>query len=163
MSSEQARRELEQTGPNAMPDTSAHPLRTAVGKFWAPVPWMLEAAVALELMLGKFLEAAIIAVLLPYAAESFALRVRGRATGWVAGCTKMGGLIAQALSIAALVPPLTIAAGAILAPVGLSLVMTAVFGAETRGRDLRELDRAAIGAASNSRPGRLAQEIEPGG
>ena len=29
MSSEQARRELEQTGPNAMPDTSAHPLRTA--------------------------------------------------------------------------------------------------------------------------------------
>jgi putative MFS transporter len=105
---------------------------------------------------------AIIAVLLPYAAESFALRVRGRATGWVAGCTKMGGLIAQALSIAALVPPLTIAAGAILAPVGLSLVMTAVFGAETRGRDLRELDRAAIGAASNSRPGRLAQEIEPG-
>jgi len=64
LSSEQARRELEKTGPNAMPDTSAHPLRMAAEKFWAPVPWMLEAAVVLELALGKFLEGAIIAALL---------------------------------------------------------------------------------------------------
>ena len=40
----------------------------------------------------------IIAILLPYAAESFPLRVRGRATGWVAACTKAGGVFAQALS-----------------------------------------------------------------
>jgi hypothetical protein len=32
----------------------------------------------------------IIAILLPYTAESFPLRVRGRATGWVAACTKGG-------------------------------------------------------------------------
>src|SRR5665213_3583103 len=64
LSSEQARRELEKTGPNAMPDTSAHPLWMAAEKFWAPVPWMLEAAVVLELALGKFLEGAIIASLL---------------------------------------------------------------------------------------------------
>ena len=83
MSSEQARRELEQTGPNAMPDTSAHPLRTAVGKFWAPVPWMLEAAVALELMLGKFLEAAIIAVLLIFNA-AVGLIQEGRAQATLA-------------------------------------------------------------------------------
>jgi H+-transporting ATPase len=49
-----------------MPDTTAHPLRVAVEKFWAPVPWMLEAAILLELALGKYVEAAIIAFLLVF-------------------------------------------------------------------------------------------------
>ena len=61
LTSEEARRRLEKFGPNAMPDTSAHPLRMALEKFWAPVPWMLEAAIVLELVLGKYVEAAIIA------------------------------------------------------------------------------------------------------
>jgi H+-transporting ATPase len=47
-----------------MPDTSMHPLRMAIEKFWAPVPWMLEAAIILEVVLGKYVEAAIIAALL---------------------------------------------------------------------------------------------------
>src|SRR6202453_2506926 len=55
---------LKKCGPNAMPYTSVHPLRMAVEKFWAPVPWMLEAAIILELVLGKYVEAAIIAALL---------------------------------------------------------------------------------------------------
>ncbi len=45
-----------------MPDTSVHPLAMALEKFWAPVPWMLEAAIVLELVLGKYVEAAIIAL-----------------------------------------------------------------------------------------------------
>jgi H+-transporting ATPase len=49
-----------------MPDTSMHPLRMALEKFWAPVPWMLEAAIVLELALGKYVEAAIIAGLLVF-------------------------------------------------------------------------------------------------
>jgi H+-transporting ATPase len=49
-----------------MPDTSMHPLRMAIEKFWAPVPWMLEAAIMLELVLGKYVEAAIIAGLLVF-------------------------------------------------------------------------------------------------
>ena len=53
-------------GPNAMPDTSLHPLRMALEKFWAPVPWMLEAAIVLELVLGKYVEAGIIAGLLVF-------------------------------------------------------------------------------------------------
>jgi hypothetical protein len=28
-----------------MPDTSAHPLRDVLVKFWAPVPWLLEFAI----------------------------------------------------------------------------------------------------------------------
>jgi H+-transporting ATPase len=49
-----------------MPDTAAHPLRRAIVKFWAPVPWMLEAAIILEAVLDKYVEAAIIAGLLVF-------------------------------------------------------------------------------------------------
>jgi H+-transporting ATPase len=61
LTSDQARRELRKTGPNTMPDSSAQPLRMAVEKFWAPVPGMPETAIVLELVLGKFVEAGIIA------------------------------------------------------------------------------------------------------
>lgn len=64
LSSDEARRRLDQTGPNLVADAAQHPLRRALGKLWAPVPWMLEAAILLELGLGKYLEAAIIAGLL---------------------------------------------------------------------------------------------------
>jgi H+-transporting ATPase len=49
-----------------MPDTSVHPLRNALAKFWAPVPWLLEASIVLELVLHKYAEAAIIAGLLVF-------------------------------------------------------------------------------------------------
>ena len=64
LTSIEARHRLDKFGANAMPDTSMHPLRMAIEKFWAPVPWMLEAAIILELVLGKYVEAAIIAALL---------------------------------------------------------------------------------------------------
>src|SRR5665213_1916520 len=64
LTSEEAGHRLATGGPNAMPDTALHPLRRALGKFWAPVPWMLEAATVLELALGKYVEGAIIASLL---------------------------------------------------------------------------------------------------
>jgi putative MFS transporter len=37
----------------------------------------------------------VISMLLPYTAENYPLRIRGRAPGWVAGCSKLGGLLAQ--------------------------------------------------------------------
>jgi H+-transporting ATPase len=64
LTSDEAKIRLEKDGPNAMPDTSAHPLRNALKKFWAPVPWLLEAAILLEVWLHKDLEAAVIAILL---------------------------------------------------------------------------------------------------
>lgn len=82
----------------------------------------------------------ILAILLPYAAESFPLRVRGRATGWVAACTKGGGVAAQALSITALAPAMGAAAAMIIAPTLAALGLVAWFGRETRGGDLRSLD-----------------------
>ncbi|MGN6277738.1 MAG: MFS transporter [Sphingomonas sp.] len=87
----------------------------------------------------------IIATLLPYAAESFPLAVRARATGWVAACSKAGGLVAQLLGILALEPSLGGAALMILAPMALALILLVRFGRETRGRDLRGLDRVAAG------------------
>ena len=84
----------------------------------------------------------ILAILLPYTAESFPMRVRGRATGWVAACTKGGGVIAQALSITALIPALSVTSAGIMVPTVLALVLIAWFGRETRGGDLRQLDDA---------------------
>jgi H+-transporting ATPase len=66
LSDDEARRRLEKFGPNGMPDTSAHVLRGALEKFWAPVPWMLEGAILLEIALGKYVEASIIAGLLVF-------------------------------------------------------------------------------------------------
>ena len=66
LTSDEARRRLENFGPNAVPDTAMHPLTRALTKFWAPVPWMLEAAIVLEVVLGKYVEAGIIAVLLAF-------------------------------------------------------------------------------------------------
>jgi MFS transporter, putative metabolite:H+ symporter len=82
----------------------------------------------------------VISILLPYAAESYPLRIRGRATGWVAGCSKAGGLICQGLSTLALVPAIDAAAVEIAIPVLLGLALLALYGRETRGRDLRALE-----------------------
>jgi H+-transporting ATPase len=66
LTSDEVDRRLKTFGPNAMPDTALHPMRMAAGKFWAPVPWMLEAAIVLEVVLGKYVEAGIIAGLLVF-------------------------------------------------------------------------------------------------
>jgi putative MFS transporter len=66
---------------------------------------------------------ATVSILLPYAAESYPIRVRGRATGWVAA--------------------LGVAAAVISIPAALSLALIWFFGRETQGRDLRELESAA--------------------
>src|SRR5580658_6976885 len=81
LSAGEARRRLLEFGPNAMPDVALHPLRNVLAKFWAPVPWMLEATILLELVLGKFVEAAIIAALLVFnAALGFFQESRAQAT-----------------------------------------------------------------------------------
>lgn len=92
----------------------------------------------------------VIAILLPYTTENYPLRVRGRATGWVAGCSKLGGLLAQGLAVIGAAPPLAAAALFIAAPAGLSLLLIARTGRETRGRDLREIDRSADDTTENA-------------
>ncbi len=81
LTSAEAASRLQEDGPNAMPDTSAHPLRNALTKFWAPVPWLLEASIVLQVVLHKYLEAAVIAGLLIFnAALAFFQEGRAQAT-----------------------------------------------------------------------------------
>ena len=81
LTSDEAHTRLEKDGANAMPDTSAHPLRNALAKFWAPVPWLLEASIVLELVLHKYYEALVIAALLVFnAALSYLQEGRAQTT-----------------------------------------------------------------------------------
>ncbi len=82
----------------------------------------------------------LLAVLLPYATESSPLKIRARTTGWVAACTKAGGLLAQVLSILALVPSMGVVTAIIMVPGVVALGLVALFGRETRNLDLRMLN-----------------------
>jgi H+-transporting ATPase len=64
LTSEEAKRRLAQSGPNAMPDTTLHPLARVIAQLWAPVPGMLELAIVIEIALGRYVEGAIVAILL---------------------------------------------------------------------------------------------------
>ncbi len=81
LTSDEARRRLQQLGPNAVRDESPAPWRRLAGKFWAPVPWMLEAAIVLQLALGERIEAAVIAALVCFnAALGYLQEGRAQAT-----------------------------------------------------------------------------------
>jgi H+-transporting ATPase len=64
LTSAEAARRLAEFGPNAIVEERVHPLVQVARHFWAPVPWMLEAAIALQIAIGERLEAAMIAALL---------------------------------------------------------------------------------------------------
>ena len=55
---------LRQFGPNRVEEEPRHPLLSLLSKFWAPVPWMLEATIVLEVLVHKLDEAIIIGILL---------------------------------------------------------------------------------------------------
>src|ERR1700680_1816395 len=81
LTSDEARARLAKYGPNAMPDTATPAWRMALAKFWAPVPWMLEAAIFLQTVLHEYVEAAVIAGLLVFnAALGFVQEGRAQAT-----------------------------------------------------------------------------------
>ncbi len=60
----EAQDRLRQFGPNRVEEEAGHPLRAFLAEFWAPVPWMLEATIVLEILVHKLDEAIIIGVLL---------------------------------------------------------------------------------------------------
>ena len=81
LTSADARQLLQSGGPNAIVDVAQHPLRRAAGKLWAPVPWMLEAAIVLQVGIGDYIEAGVVAVLLvSNAALGFFQEGRAQAT-----------------------------------------------------------------------------------
>jgi MFS transporter, putative metabolite:H+ symporter len=83
---------------------------------------------------------ATISALAPYSAEVYPTEIRAAGSGVVAGATKLGGVLALGLSVAAIAPP-SLAGAALLAgvPAALAAVMLFLFGVETRGRRLEEI------------------------
>jgi H+-transporting ATPase len=78
LTSDEANVRLKIDGLNAMPDVSVRPIINFLSKFWAPIPWLLEASLILEVGLHKYFEAAIIAGLLIFNA-TLAFVQEGRA------------------------------------------------------------------------------------
>ena len=66
LSSAEAVRRLSEFGPNAVAAAKESPVRVFLEQFWAPVPWMLEAAVVVQILLDEDLEAAVISALLVF-------------------------------------------------------------------------------------------------
>ena len=66
LSEAEAQRRLQQYGPNAIIEKQQRIWLLFLQKFWAPVPWMLEVTLILEMILGKWAEAVIIAMLLVF-------------------------------------------------------------------------------------------------
>ena len=78
----------------------------------------------------------------PYAAENYPLGSRGKATGLIAGSSKFGGVAVQGFALVGLLPTLGDAALLLALPMAASAALLAWAGRETRGRSLRELERA---------------------
>ena len=64
LSSAEAARLLAELGPNEVPERRRNPVLAFLGRFWGPMPWLLELAAVLALAVGHATEAAVILVLL---------------------------------------------------------------------------------------------------
>ena len=79
---------------------------------------------------------AILAMLLPYAAESYPAATRGRAVGWIAACTKLGGPLSQGLTLLGMVPALGSAAMVTGVTTLAAIALIVAFCIETRQHEL---------------------------
>lgn len=68
LSEAQARARLTQYGYNEIREEPPGLLQSILGRLWGPIPWMLEAALVLEVVLGKVAGPALIAVWLAFSA-----------------------------------------------------------------------------------------------
>ena len=66
LSAREAAARLAQYGTNTVAEERPHVVSALLYKFWAPVPWMLEATIVLQFLLGKRDEASVILVLLVF-------------------------------------------------------------------------------------------------
>jgi magnesium-transporting ATPase (P-type) len=53
LSGQQARARLQRFGPNEIAEERKSPVLVLLGYFWAPIPWMIEMALALSLVLRR--------------------------------------------------------------------------------------------------------------
>ena len=59
---------LDEFGYNEIAEEAIHPFLGVLKRLWSPIPWILEAALILEVVMDKILQASVIAVLLLFSA-----------------------------------------------------------------------------------------------
>lgn len=64
LTSEEAARRLAELGPNEVAERRRSPVLSFLGRYWGPMPWLLELAALLALVIGHTSEAVVILVLL---------------------------------------------------------------------------------------------------
>jgi H+-transporting ATPase len=64
LSSAEVEKKLQQYGPNEIPEKKVNPLRKFLGYFWGPIPWMIEAAAGLSIVIQHWEDFGIIFTLL---------------------------------------------------------------------------------------------------
>lgn len=64
LTSDEAARLLAELGPNEVPERRRSPMLAFLGRFWGPMPWLLELAALLALVVGHATETVVILVLL---------------------------------------------------------------------------------------------------
>jgi putative MFS transporter len=90
----------------------------------------------------------VVAVLSAYSAEIFPTRLRSRGTGLAAGFSKAGGVLIITLVTIAVAPPSITGTALIGAlPMALAALAVALFGPETRKRQLEEITAEQLGAS----------------
>jgi H+-transporting ATPase len=64
LSEAEAQKRLEQYGPNAIEEKKKNPILKFLGYFWGPIPWMIEAAAVLSIVVQHWVDLIIILVML---------------------------------------------------------------------------------------------------
>ncbi len=64
LSSEEVARKIEKYGPNEVPERKVSPFRKFMSYFWGPIPWMIEAAAILSIIIQHYEDFVIIFALL---------------------------------------------------------------------------------------------------
>jgi putative MFS transporter len=90
----------------------------------------------------------VVAVLSVYSSEIYPTRIRSRGTGFAAGASKAGGVAIIALVVFGIAAP-SIATVALVGaiPMALAVLLTVLYGVETRNRPLEEITAEELARA----------------
>lgn len=89
----------------------------------------------------------VIAMLIPYAAEIYPLRLRGTGSGAIAASSKAGGILGAGLGVTGFFGHFTLSAVVIALTMLAACALLSRHGVETRGRGLEEIEQAFSGGA----------------